>query len=173
VTAQTTPPAPISPTTPAHPALPWALGISTPHGQLLRYVYVPPVPVTLQYVVFGPPLSPPPPPEPAPPAVEPPPASGSAPTVVPAASTAPPGAPPAGEATRDPRTTDEPAQPPESAAPTAMPAVPQVVSQQVVVPGYYVRETTVGFHYPERWIIEQTGANAYRWRQLPPQFVPK
>jgi hypothetical protein len=47
------------------------------------------------------------------------------------------------------------------------------VRQQVVIPGYYVRETTAGYHYPERWTVEQIGPNAYRWRQIPSQFVPK
>jgi hypothetical protein len=47
------------------------------------------------------------------------------------------------------------------------------VRQQVTIPGYYVRETTVGYHYPERWSIEQAAPNVYRWRMLPAQFVPK
>ena len=51
--------------------------------------------------------------------------------------------------------------------------VDQIVYQQVTVPGYYVRETTAGFHYPERWMIEQVGPNTYSWRPLPAQFVPK
>jgi hypothetical protein len=47
------------------------------------------------------------------------------------------------------------------------------VRQEVTVPGYYVRETTVGYHYPERWVVEQSGPNAYQWRMLPPQFLRK
>jgi hypothetical protein len=47
------------------------------------------------------------------------------------------------------------------------------VRQEVTVPGYYVRETTVGFHYPDRWSIEQAAPNVYRWQQIPGQFVPK
>jgi hypothetical protein len=66
----------------------------------------------------------------------------------------------------------EPAPPAGTAAPE-LPPVPQIVSQQVIVPGYYVRETTVGFHYPDRWTVEQVAPNTYRWRQLPAQFVPK
>ena len=38
--AQSVAPAP-SPTTPAHPALPWGIGIATPVGQLLRDVCIP------------------------------------------------------------------------------------------------------------------------------------
>jgi hypothetical protein len=131
-----------SPTTPAHPNLPWGIGIATPQGQLLRYIYMPPQPITLQYLVVGAPPS-------APPTAEP---------------------PPAGSNNGD--TQGAPQAPDPVVSPETTPAA-QVVSQQVTVPGYYVRETTVGFHYPQRWIIEQTGPNAYRWRQLPAQFVPK
>ncbi len=128
----------ISPTTPAHPNLPWGIGVATPQGQLIRYIYVPPQPVTLQYLVPGAPESAPPDAEPAPPG-----AAGDA-------------KPPA-----------------DAPVPESAPATPQIVQQQVTVPGYYVRETTVGFHYPDRWTIEQVGPNAYRWRPLPAQFVPK
>jgi hypothetical protein len=135
----------ISPTTPAHPNLPWGIGVATPQGQLIRYIYVPPQPVTLQYLVPGAPESAPPAAEPAPPSAAP--------------------APPS--ATAD-------AKPPEdTAAGESVPATPKIVYQQVTVPGYYVRETTVGFHYPDRWTIEQVGPNTYRWRPLPAQFVPK
>ena len=126
----------VSPTAPAHPTMPWS-GITTPSGQLIRYVYMPPQPVTLEYLVLS-----------------------EAPVI----EASPPAA--AGDAKGE-------NQPPADAARTPAPATPQVVRQQVTVPGYYVRETTVGFHYPERWVIEQTGPNAYRWRMLPAQFVPK
>jgi hypothetical protein len=43
-----------------------------------------------------------------------------------------------------------------------------VVRQSYVIPGYYVRETTVGFHYPERWMLDQS----YTWRLLPAEFRP-
>ena len=128
-----------SPTAPPHPSMPWG-GITTPYGQFIRFVYVPPQPVALEYLVPGTPESPPP-------AVEPRPADG-------------------GEATTGDKPTEEP---PRESPPLA----PRVVHQQVTVPGYYVRETTVGFHYPERWAIEQVGVGAYRWRMLPAQFVPK
>jgi hypothetical protein len=128
----------LSPTITPHPALPWALGIATPHGQLLRYIYVPPQPIMLEYVVPG---VPPPPAEP---------------------ETAP------AEGERPPA---EQTPPQEPVAPVAPP--PQILRQQIAIPGYYVRETTVGFHYPERWMIEPAGFNVYRWRQIPPQFVPK
>jgi hypothetical protein len=130
----------VSPTTPAHPGLPWSLGVAIPQGQLIRYIYVPPQPVTLVYLVTGPPDSPP--------ALEP----------------APPGA--EGEA-------KPAAPPPDQAATPESPGTARVVQQQVTVPAYYVRETTVGFLYPERWTVEQSGPNVYRWRQLPAQFVPK
>jgi hypothetical protein len=148
----------ISPTTPAHPNLPWGIGVATPQGQLIRYIYVPPQPVTLQYLVPGAPESAPPGAEPPPPGAEPPPPGAEPP---PPAAGPPPGA--AGDAKP----------PADAAAPESVPATPQIVQQQVTVPGYYVRETTVGFHYPDRWTIEQVGPNAYRWRPLPAQFVPK
>jgi hypothetical protein len=132
----------VSPTAPAHPSMPWS-GITTPQGQLLRYIYVPPQPVTLEYVVTGPTDTPAPVAEPVPPTAEAEAKPGDVPTVPPAV-------------------------PGESPAP-----VPQIFRQQITVPGYYVRETTVGFHYPERWTIEQAGPNVYRWRQLPAQFIAK
>ena len=125
----------VSPTTPAHPNLPWSLWVAIPQGQLIRYIFVPAQPITLQYLIPGAPES-------APPAAEP----------VPASNTSPPA---------------------DDSEPASAPAPPQVVQQVVTVPGYYVRETTVGFHYPDRWTIEQVGPNTYRWRPLPAQFVPK
>jgi hypothetical protein len=132
----------VSPTAPVHPSMPWS-GITTPHGQLLRYIYVPPQPMTLEYVVTGPPDTPPPVAEAAPPTGEGEAKSGDAPAL-------------------------EPTPPSESPAPP-----PRILRQEVTVPGYYVRETTVGFHYPERWTIEPAGPNVYRWRQLPAQFISK
>lgn len=131
----------VSPTAPAHPSMPWS-GVTTPHGQMIRFIYVPPQPVVLEYVVMEPTETPPPVVEPAPPAAD----EG---------------------ATAEARS-PEPAPPSDSPPPG-----PRVVRQQVTVPGYYVRETTVGFHYPARWGIEQAAPNVYRWRQLPAQFVPK
>jgi len=190
----------ISPTTPSHPNLPWGIGVATPQGQLIRFIYVPPQPVTLQYLVPAAPSAPPaaepsapPAAEPAPPTAQPtpptaqptppaaqpaPPASPPAPStaqpappasqpVPPAAQPVPPSAQPAPPSAAD-------AKPPEdTAAGEGVPATPQIVYQQVTVPGYYVRETTVGFHYPDRWAIEQVGPNTYSWRPLPAQFVPK
>ena len=152
----------VSPTTPVHPTMPWS-GITTPQGQLLRYIYVPPQPVTLEYIV--PPAAtegaPPPTVEPTPPPASSEPRGGDA---------------KGGEAkapdTKEPEPKVE--TPPEAAPPAEKPPEgPQIVRQQLTVPGYYVRETTVGFHYPERWTIEQAGPNVYRWRQIAPQFVPK
>lgn len=132
----------VSPTAPAHPSMPWS-GITTPQGQLLRYIYVPPQPVVLEYVVTGPTDTPPPVAEPAPPTAD-------------------------GEAPPADGQPSPPAAPSESPAPG-----PRILHQEVTVPGYYVRETTVGFHYPERWTIEQAAPNVYRWRQLPAQFIAK
>ena len=152
----------VSPTTPVHPTMPWS-GITTPQGQLIRYIYVPPQPVTLEYIV--PPAAtedaPPPTVEPTPP-----PASGE-----PRGGDAKGGEAKAPD-TKEPETKVE--TPPEAAPPAEKPPEgPQIVRQQLTVPGYYVRETTVGFHYPERWTIEPAGPNVYRWRQIAPQFVPK
>ena len=184
----------ISPTTPAHPNLPWGIGVATPQGQLIRYIYVPPQPVTLQYLVPGAPESAPPAAEPAPPTAvpAPPTAQVAPPTAVPAppsaqpappsaevatpgAVPAPPSAQPAPPAAQPaPPSAPGDAKPPEdTAAGERAPATPQIVYQQVTVPGYYVRETTAGFHYPDRWMIEQVGPNTYSWRPLPAQFVPK
>jgi hypothetical protein len=129
----------VSPTAPPHPSMPWS-GITTPQGQMIRFIYVPPQPVTLEYLVMGPTDTPPPAAEPAPPTEEP----------------------------KTEEKTPEPAAPSEGPPPS-----PRIVRQQVTVPGYYVRETTVGFHYPERWAIEQVAPNVYRWRQVPAQFIPK
>ena len=170
----------ISPTTPAHPNLPWGIGVATPQGQLIRYIYVPPQPVTLQYLVPGAPESAPPAAEPPPPAAAPPPvavpappsASGAAP---PSAGAAPPSAvaAPPGTVAAPPSASADAKPPEDTAAGESVPPTPQIVYQQITVPGYYVRETTVGFHYPDRWTIEQIGPNTYRWRPLPAQFVPK
>jgi hypothetical protein len=130
----------VSPTTPAHPSMPWS-GITTPQGQLLRYIYVPPQPVMLEYVMPAPSETPAPAVEPAPPNAE-----------------------------AETKTAEKPPEPaPSSESP---PPGPQIVRQQVIVPGYYVRETTVGFYYPDRWSIEQAAPNVYRWRQIPAQFIP-
>jgi hypothetical protein len=59
-------------------------------------------------------------------------------------------------------------------SPDAAPApesdrAPQYVvwRQSLVVPGYWVRQTTAGDYYPQRWMLEQTAPGAYRWRLLP------
>lgn len=140
----------VSPTAPAHPAFPWGIGVATPQGQLIRYLYVPPQVVTLDYLMTGALENAPPPEESAPPAE--PKSDGKAPE---------------GQSKGEPPAEAKP--PEEPPRPTG----PQIVRQQVMIPGYYVRETTAGYHYPERWTIEQFGPNAYRWRQIPPQFVPK
>jgi hypothetical protein len=43
-----------------------------------------------------------------------------------------------------------------------------VVRQSYTVPGYYVRQTTVGIAYPERWVLDQS----YTWQQVPAEFRP-
>jgi hypothetical protein len=52
---------------------------------------------------------------------------------------------------------------------TASESPPQyaVWRQTAVVPGYWVRQTTAGVYYPQRWTLEQTAPGAYRWRLLP------
>jgi hypothetical protein len=158
-----------SPTAAPHPSMPW-VGITTPQGQLLRYIQMPPQNVTLEYLVAAPSAAA----EPTPPAVaEPTPAPESAGEAKPEAS-----APSASDEAKPPAATGEEAKAPaepksEEPAPRESPPPPQIVHQVVTIPGYVVRETTVGYHYPERWVIEQVGPNAYRWRQLPAQFVPK
>jgi hypothetical protein len=137
--------------------MPWS-GVTTPQGQLIRYIYMPPQPVTLEYIVPAAAVT-----EGAPPpAVEPtPPAGGEARG----------GNDKGGEAKGPDPKVDE--APPEATPGEKPPEGPQIVRQQLTVPGYYVRETTVGFHYPERWTIEQAAPNVYRWRQIAPAFVPK
>jgi hypothetical protein len=39
--------------------------------------------------------------------------------------------------------------------------------QTAVVPGYWVRQTTAGDYYPQRWELEQLAPGNYRWRLLP------
>ncbi len=156
----------ISPTTPAHPNLPWGIGVATPQGQLIRYIYVPPQPVTLQYLVPGAPESAPPAAEPTPPSV-----AAAPPGPVPAPPS--PAAAPPSPAPAPPSPAADAKPPEDTAGGESVPAAPQIVNQQVTIPGYYVRETTAGFHYPDRWTIEQVGPNTYSWRPLPAQFVPK
>jgi hypothetical protein len=116
-----------SPTTPAHPAFPWGLGVAIPQGQLthhthalpgrfVRDIWVQPTPVVVEMMVAT------------------------------------------------------PSQPDAREAATESKVEPQygVVRQSFMVPGYYVRETTVGFHYPERWILDQS----YTWRLIPAEFRP-
>jgi hypothetical protein len=123
-----------SPTTPAHPALPWSLGPAIPQGQLMQYnyapagsfvrdIWIPPQPVVVDMMVALP--------------------SSSAP----------------------PRTTEARDSDTQPSADTQY----GVLRQSFVVPGYYVRETTVGFHYPERWVLDQS----YTWQLVPAQFWPR
>jgi hypothetical protein len=118
-----------SPTAPAHPTFPWALGTAIPTGQLLGYIWVAPKTVVVDTMV-------PMPPEP------------------PAAATEP-------EATAPEATA-----PADEAPPAPKPAY-GILRQTLVVPGYYVRQTTAGYYYPDRWVLEQTAAGSYAWRLLP------
>jgi hypothetical protein len=58
---------------------------------------------------------------------------------------------------------------PGEADTTGAAAPPQygVLRQTLVVPGYWVRQTTAGAYYPERWTLEQVAPGTYRWRLLP------
>lgn len=145
--AQSPSPSPVpdpSPTGTPHVVFPWALGIATPHGQLIRYVrsapgqfvrdiWIPPQPVVVEAMVALQPGAP----------------KGSE-----------SGEPQARES-GDPQV----GAPPESGSAGTEPQYGRL-RQTYMVPGYYVRETTVGFHYPERWVLD----NAYTWRLLPAEF---
>jgi hypothetical protein len=117
-----------SPTTPAHPSLPWALGVAIPQGQMIRQtqqipgafvrdIWIAPQPVVVDAMV-----------------------------ALPVQANAG-----AGAESQDKGETQY-----------------GVLRQNFTVPGYYVRETTVGFHYPERWILDQS----YAWRLMPAEFRP-
>ena len=56
-------------------------------------------------------------------------------------------------------------------APAGVPA--SYETQVAQVPGFFVTETTTGFVYPERWVIDQLNVGVYHWRKLPVQFVPR
>ena len=114
-----------TPTAASHPGLPWGIGIMTPIGQLLRYVWVAPQTVVVDTLVSVP--------------TE---ASETQAAVVTAQQAA-----------------TEPA--------AEMPPQYAVWRQTAVVPGYWVRQTTAGDYYPQRWTLEQTGPGMYRWRLLP------
>ena len=89
--------------------------------------------------------------------------------LVPATGEAPaPESPPAEGETK---AEDKPAGAAEPAPAESAPPASQVVRQVVMIPGYAVRETTIGFEYPERWTLEQVGPGAYRWRLLPAQLI--
>jgi hypothetical protein len=50
---------------------------------------------------------------------------------------------------------------------------PTYQAMQAQVPGFFVVETTTGFVYPERWVIDQLNVGVYQWRKVPAQFVPR
>jgi len=56
-------------------------------------------------------------------------------------------------------------------APSGVPATYE--TQYVQVPGFYVTETTTGYLYPERWVMDQLNVGVYQWRKAPAQFVPR
>jgi len=58
-------------------------------------------------------------------------------------------------------------------APAATAPQYAVWRQSVVVPGYWVRQTTAGDFYPERWMLQQIAHGHYRWRLLPPEMRPR
>jgi hypothetical protein len=45
--------------------------------------------------------------------------------------------------------------------------------QVVEIPGYVVTETTTGYLYPTRTVLEQPTPGVYQWRVLPPFFTRK
>lgn len=56
-------------------------------------------------------------------------------------------------------------------APSGVPASYQ--TQVAEAPGFYVTETTTGYVFPERWVIDQLNVGVYQWRKAPAQFVPR
>jgi hypothetical protein len=50
---------------------------------------------------------------------------------------------------------------------------PTYQAMQAQVPGFWFVETTTGFVYPERWVIDQLNVGVYQWRKVPAQFVPR
>jgi hypothetical protein len=56
-------------------------------------------------------------------------------------------------------------------APNGVPATYQ--TQFAQIPGFYVTETTTGYLYPERWVMDQLSVGVYQWRKAPAQFVPR
>jgi hypothetical protein len=68
--------------------------------------------------------------------------------------------------------------PPQPAAISLYVPVPDGVPPQtwegtVEVPGYYVAETTTGYWYPERWMLQQLNLGVYQWVKLPAEFRRK
>ena len=57
--------------------------------------------------------------------------------------------------------------------PTPGAVTPTYQAMQAEVPGYYVVQTTTGYVYPERWVIDQLNVGVYQWRKVPAQFVPR
>jgi hypothetical protein len=65
-------------------------------------------------------------------------------------------------------------EPRDEAAPRAETAPQYAVWRQTaIVPGYWVREVSTGFFYPQRWTLEQTHTGYYQWRLLPAEFRPR
>jgi hypothetical protein len=100
----------VSPTSPAHPSMPWGLGTAIPTGQLIRWIWVEPQYVVVDSLVPGP----------------------------------------------APEASDESASSGNASAETTS-TEPTILRQTYTIPGYWVRETTAGLYYPERWTLEQVG----------------
>jgi hypothetical protein len=47
------------------------------------------------------------------------------------------------------------------------------MERALTIPGYYIAETTTGYIYPERWVLELLNVGVYGWRLLPAEFLRK
>lgn len=56
------------------------------------------------------------------------------------------------------------------AGPSAETAPFHLQAQVVTIPGYVFAETTNGYLYPQRWMLEQLNVGVYQWRLRPPEF---
>jgi hypothetical protein len=50
---------------------------------------------------------------------------------------------------------------------------PKYQTMVAEAPGFYVTQTTTGYIYPERWVVDQLNVGVYQWRKAPALFVPR
>jgi len=46
-------------------------------------------------------------------------------------------------------------------------------TQYAELPGYYVTETTLGYIYPDRWMLVTPAKGIYQWQRVPSEFRRK